>query len=115
MHLDTDSARSRLRRKAEDLMIELLRSPSPTLRFWACFGVGTLVCQRAVAQLRKLSARTLTSAQGGGTCERRQRTLSRGSQGDQDGLRSSSFITPKLHYSITPVHLSFISVFHQRR
>src|SRR5262245_58205336 len=37
MHLQF-GRRSRLRRKAEDLMIELLWSPSPTLRFWACFG-----------------------------------------------------------------------------
>jgi hypothetical protein len=54
LHLGSGSARSRQRRQAEDLMIELLRSPSPTLRFWACFGLGTLGCRRAVPQLRKL-------------------------------------------------------------
>jgi len=54
MHLDDDSARPRLRRKAADLMIEMLRSPSPTLRFWACFGLGTLRYRRAIPPLRKL-------------------------------------------------------------
>lgn len=54
MHLDGDPARSGLRRKAEDLMIELLRSPSPTLRFWTCFGLGTLGCRRAIPQLRRV-------------------------------------------------------------
>jgi hypothetical protein len=97
MHLDTDSARSRLRRKAEDLMIELLRSPSPTLRFWACFGVGTLVCQRAVAQLRKLSARTMTSAQGRGTCEEAEDAIER------IAGRSGRIAFEQLHYSKTPL------------
>jgi len=54
MHLGDAPARSRFRQRAEDLMIEMLRSPSPTLRFWACFGVGTLGCRRAIPQLRKL-------------------------------------------------------------
>jgi hypothetical protein len=53
MHLNSDSPR-RLRLKAEDLMIGMLRSPSPTLRFWACFGLGGLRCRRAIPQLRKL-------------------------------------------------------------
>jgi len=54
MHLQFVPVRSRVRRKAEGLMIEILRSPSPTLRFWACFGLGTLGCRRAIPQLRKL-------------------------------------------------------------
>lgn len=53
MHLDSGTPRG-LRRKAEDLMIGMLRSPSPTLRFWACFGLGGLRCRRAIPQLRKL-------------------------------------------------------------
>jgi len=54
MHLEFDPARSRWRRRAEDLMIELLQSPFPALRFWACFGLGTLRSRRAVPRLRKL-------------------------------------------------------------
>jgi HEAT repeat protein len=54
MHLDSDRVRSRLARRAEDLMLELLESSSPTLRFWACFGLAALGSQRAVPRLRKL-------------------------------------------------------------
>ena len=43
-----------LRAQAEELMIHLLQSPSPTLRFWACFGLGTMRCERAIPDLQKL-------------------------------------------------------------
>ena len=64
MHLGSGSTRSRMRRKAEDFMIEMLRSPSPTLRFWACFGLGTMGCRRAVPRLRKLKRTDLGVCQG---------------------------------------------------
>ncbi|HWQ90683.1 MAG TPA: HEAT repeat domain-containing protein, partial [Clostridia bacterium] len=54
IHLASDSVRSQLRRKAEDLMIEMLQFPSPMLRFWACYGLGRLGCQRAIPRLLKL-------------------------------------------------------------
>ncbi|MCD8534204.1 MAG: HEAT repeat domain-containing protein [Verrucomicrobia bacterium] len=54
-HLDDDSVGADLRAKAEDLMIDLLRSASPVLRFWSCFGLGTLGCQRAVPHLHEVS------------------------------------------------------------
>lgn len=54
-HLNEDPVGADLRTKAEDLMIDLLRSPSPVLRFWSCFGLGTLGCPRAVPHLREVS------------------------------------------------------------
>jgi len=55
MHLGEDPVGSEMRKQAEDLMILLLQSPSPALRFWSCFGLGTLRCERAVPHLHKLS------------------------------------------------------------
>jgi len=56
VHLALVSARSSLRQEAEKLMLRLLNSPSPTLRFWSCFGLGQLGCERAISRLRKISA-----------------------------------------------------------
>jgi len=56
-HLACVSARSSSRQKAEKLMLRLLNSPFPTLRFWSCFGLGQLGCERAIPRLRKISAR----------------------------------------------------------
>jgi hypothetical protein len=55
IHL-SDVEETELRRKVEDLMISLLESPSPVLRFWSCYGLGALACKRAVPLLRNLSA-----------------------------------------------------------
>jgi HEAT repeat protein len=55
MNLRWASPKNGLRLRAEELMMELLDSPSPVLRFWACFGLGSLLCQRAIPQLRKLA------------------------------------------------------------
>ncbi len=55
MHLQEHHFGSDLRTQAEDVMIHLLKSPSPTLRFWCCFGLGTLKCMRAVPYIRQLS------------------------------------------------------------
>ena len=56
VHLAHVSARSGLRQKAQKLMLGLLNSPSPILRFWSCFGLGQLGCKRAIPRLRKISA-----------------------------------------------------------
>lgn len=53
-HQHRASLRSGLRLKTEELMLRLLDSPSPTLRFWACYGLGSLRTQRAIPRLRKL-------------------------------------------------------------
>ena len=55
-HLQFAVASSRKRVKAERLMSRLLTSRSPVLRFWACFGVGSLGCRSAVPRLRELAA-----------------------------------------------------------
>ena len=55
MNLEWASRKTRLRLKAEGLMMQMLDSPSPTLRFWACFGLGSLRCHRAIPLLRKLA------------------------------------------------------------
>ena len=55
IHLERASARSSLRLKAEKLIFCALRSSSPTLRFWACFGLGTLGCERAIPRLHKIA------------------------------------------------------------
>lgn len=54
-HLRDEPIGSDSRSSAEELMLELLQSPSAALRFWACFGLGSLRCERAVPQLRRLS------------------------------------------------------------
>ena len=54
MHLRWATGKSSRRRKAEDLMIGLLKSPSAELRFWSCFGLGQLKCRRANPELRRL-------------------------------------------------------------
>jgi hypothetical protein len=53
VHLEHVSARSSLRQKAEKLMLRLLNSRSPTVRFWSCFGLGKLGSERAIPRLRK--------------------------------------------------------------
>lgn len=55
MNLDGASPKAGLRLKAEELMMQMLDSPSPILRFWACFGLGSLRCQKAIPRLRKLA------------------------------------------------------------
>ena len=55
IHLNSASPKSGLRREAEKLMLEMLDSPSPVLRFWACFGLGSLGIRRAIPRLRKLA------------------------------------------------------------
>jgi len=35
----------------------MLDSPSPMIRFWACFGLGSLGCRRAIPRLQKLAAK----------------------------------------------------------
>lgn len=54
-HLGNDCDRPEFRLKTEDLMIRLLQSPSLVLRFWSCFGLGVLKCERAVPVLLDLS------------------------------------------------------------
>ncbi len=55
MHLGDDGGRPEVRLKTEDLMISLLQSPSLVLRFWSCYGLGVLKCERAVPFLSELS------------------------------------------------------------
>ncbi len=54
IHLDSTSRRNKDRVKAEDLMISLLLSQSPVLRFWSCFALGSLGCKRAIPHLTKV-------------------------------------------------------------
>jgi HEAT repeat protein len=46
--------RSKLRKKAEDVLMQALRDPSPTVRFWACYAVGQLGMKKALAVLDEL-------------------------------------------------------------
>jgi hypothetical protein len=55
IHLADDPVGSQLRAQVEELMIHLLQSPSPVLRFWSCFGVGTLKCERSICVLREIA------------------------------------------------------------
>ena len=51
---DHASPRSRGWRAAEDALLEGLSDASPTVRFWCCYGLGTLRSQRAIAPLEHL-------------------------------------------------------------
>lgn len=55
MHLRKDPAVPELHVEAESLMISFLQSSSQTLRFWACFGLGTIRSERAIPLLREIS------------------------------------------------------------
>ena len=54
-HFDLAPRKTKLQLKAEELMLLMLDSPSATLRFWACFGLGSLRCQKAIPRLRKIA------------------------------------------------------------
>jgi hypothetical protein len=48
--------RSKLRTAAEEILLKSLKDPSPTIRFWSCYAVGSLKMKNAIPILKELQA-----------------------------------------------------------
>ncbi len=56
--------RTKLRKKAEGVLMQALRDPSPTVRFWACYAVGQLGMKKALPILKEMKAGDCTLCPG---------------------------------------------------